>query len=449
MRRTHELWGPAAWVAAIVLLFGTGVAVTGFFGRLDELAGRLRRTQDVIRHVQEALGDVLELRTAQRAYRSTGNLAYLTEYEQAVTGLRDSYALAAALSADNPSQLKRVDRLQELANELIAYADGALERGRERSFVSALPHGPAARSERDRERETVRDLVALTRETTQEETVLLGTRRERVRAARATLGALVLAALAIAFVLVAVASFSTAAARARRRRAQVREEHVRFQEGFIGILGHDLRNPLSAILVSAELLGHRALAEPDAKAVARIRSSSQRMTRMIHQLLDLTRTRSGGIPVQPRPVDLAELAHRVVDELEIAHPEQRMALAVETAATGGEWDADRLAQVISNLVGNAIDHGRGEPIEVRIGDDGARATLSVHNQGEPIPAALLPAIFEPFRRGDHARPSGLGLGLYITRQIVIAHGGEIEVESSADTGTTFRVRLPRAASRAA
>jgi signal transduction histidine kinase len=170
------------------------------------------------------------------------------------------------------------------------------------------------------------------------------------------------------------------------------------------------------------------------------------MARMIEQLLDLTRTRhGGGIPIDPRPVDLAEVARRIVDELEIAYPEHTLNLTVDARAqTIGEWDPDRLAQVVSNLVGNAIHHGRVDhPIEVCIGDDGNAVTLVVHNMGEPIPAHYLPVIFDPFQGTKGARRKGLGLGLFITKQILLAHGGQIDVESNPTRGTTFTVRLPR------
>jgi phosphoserine phosphatase RsbU/P len=126
------------------------------------------------------------------------------------------------------------------------------------------------------------------------------------------------------------------------------------------------------------------------------------------------------------------------------NPERRRAWA-PLVAISGEWDADRLAQMVSNLVGNAIEHGAGTPVEVQVSNGGATAVLEVHNGGSPIPADLLGRLFDPFHRGaegETARANGLGLGLFITRQIVLAHGGTIDVLSAQPSGTTFRVLLP-------
>jgi signal transduction histidine kinase len=463
MRRTTGWLAVGAYVAAVVVLIGTGVAVKMFFSRLDARAARVRRTNDAIHQLDQAVSSILDLRTAQRAYTATRNPSYLAEYEQAVRSTRESYQQARGLTGDDPQQRERADRVLELSERLLTFSSEALERGRERGvFAGPLPRTWASeqrRAQHDEERENMRALLALTREMTQQENLFLGARREETRDTRTALGVLVLVAQFVALALVIAASWITAVSIARRRRAleekehlqqlvelqAAREENIRFQERFIGILSHDLRNPLSAVAVSAALLERKSLPEDDARSVARIRASTERMDRMIHQLLDLTRSRLGtGIPVERRPTDLRDVVRRVMEELEAAHPGRTLELKVDSPGpVPGEWDPDRLAQVVSNLVGNAIDHGRaGEPIEVRLGADGESAVLAVHNRGESIPAESLPVIFEPFRVANGAHRNGLGLGLFITRQIVLAHGGKIDVESTSVDGTTFTVRLP-------
>jgi signal transduction histidine kinase len=226
-------------------------------------------------------------------------------------------------------------------------------------------------------------------------------------------------------------------------------EAGRFREQFVGIVGHDLRNPVSAIVAAAQLLlRHGGLSERQARTVLRILSSAERMTRMIADLLDFTRSRlGGGFPIHTRRMNLRELCEAVIEELELAYPER----SIEFEARGdawGNWDADRMAQVLSNIIGNALQHSpENSTVRVDLRDDGERIVLEASNAGPPIPPDVLPHLFEPGRRGPPGRgrneSSGLGLGLYIVRQIVLAHGGDITVRSSAAEGTTLTVALPR------
>ncbi|MFL5436300.1 MAG: PAS domain S-box protein [Myxococcales bacterium] len=226
---------------------------------------------------------------------------------------------------------------------------------------------------------------------------------------------------------------------------------ARFREQFVGIVGHDLRNPLSAIVTAAQLLlQHGGLSERHSRAVARILASGDRMTRMIDDLLDFTRSRlGGGFPISRRRVDLVELCEQVIEELELAHPERSVEFRREGDAWGS-WDPDRMAQVVSNLIGNALQHSPEHAmVRVELRDRGERVELETYNEGPAIPADVLPHIFEPGRRGPSGRgrgsSSGLGLGLYIVRQIVLAHEGSISVRSSPGDGTRFLVVLPRRA----
>jgi two-component system, sensor histidine kinase and response regulator len=224
--------------------------------------------------------------------------------------------------------------------------------------------------------------------------------------------------------------------------AELRDQ-LRLNETFAAVLGHDLRNPLSAVLTSALLMQRRGDGDP--ATVARIVSSGKRMARMIDQLLDFTRARvAGGFHVDRHPASFAALTHRMIGELAAAFPERDIRVAVR-GDDAGSWDADRVGQVISNLVGNAARHGaRGAPIRVEVdGTEAEAVTLLVRNAGA-IPPDLLPSLFEPFRsRADGRQGDGLGLGLFIVRQIVEAHGGEVSVASTPEDGTTFTAVFPR------
>ncbi|MDC0712155.1 PAS domain-containing protein [Stigmatella sp. ncwal1] len=234
---------------------------------------------------------------------------------------------------------------------------------------------------------------------------------------------------------------------------QKRESELRraaeFRERFLGIVSHDLRNPLNAIALSAgALVREEGLPARAMKTAGRIVHSTERMGRMIGELLDFTRGRlGGGIPIARKPGDLRPLCRHVLDELRVARPEREVRLKGE-GQFQGEWDGDRLAQLVGNLAKNALDYSPDDtPVTVTLYDDGPQVRLEVHNEGEPIPASILPELFEPFRRGakaEDAKPSGLGLGLFIARQIALAHGGRLEVRSTKEEGTRFTVYLPRA-----
>ncbi len=220
---------------------------------------------------------------------------------------------------------------------------------------------------------------------------------------------------------------------------------IRLSEMFVGVLGHDLRNPLSAILTGARLLEHRAESDKIAVPTRRILSSAARMARMIDQLLDFTRIRQGqGIPMRRGPVDLAKICALVLDELE--RPGATTPTSVELLGdASGSWDGDRLMQLMSNLVSNAMVHGaQGTPVVVRIDGTGPTVRLDVCNAGA-VPVDVLPFLFHPMQGGGERlqRGLGLGLGLFISREIVVAHGGTIDVTSSEADGTRVTITLPR------
>jgi len=223
-----------------------------------------------------------------------------------------------------------------------------------------------------------------------------------------------------------------------------------FREQLIGIVGHDLRSPLNTIAMAADvLLLREGLGELETEVARKIANSASMAARLIDVLLDLTRSRlGGGIPIDPRRFDMKVVCRQVVDETELGHPDRPVHVHLQGDLIG-VWDRDRLYQLLSNLVGNAIQHGAPRSsIDLRIDGGKTEVVMEVANRGEPIPAALLPFIFEAFRQGrtDHSsRTRGLGLGLFIAQQIARAHGGSIGVTSTAGDGTTFRVRLPRTA----
>lgn len=225
---------------------------------------------------------------------------------------------------------------------------------------------------------------------------------------------------------------------------QERTNSLHMQEMFTAVLSHDLRGPLTAIQLSARLLEKRD--DDDAQKIgARIARSAKWMGRMIEDLLDLTRARLGeGIPIERAPVELKPLVQSVVQERLVLHPDSQVELTDE-GRLDGSWDADRLVQVASNLIGNAMRHGSSGTVTVRLDGRAAdRVVLSVINEGH-IPAELLPSLFDPFRRSQRqsSRTEGLGLGLYIVQQIVHAHGGSIQVHSAPGQLTRFDVSLPR------
>ena len=231
-----------------------------------------------------------------------------------------------------------------------------------------------------------------------------------------------------------------------RQRAAA-EDRALLAEQMIGIVSHDLRNPLSAILMGAAVLQRAPLAEPFPRAVHHIEQSGRRAKRMIEDLLDFTMARIGrGIAVNVRPVDLHRVVAGVVDELGQANAPR----AIEHHSYGdGECraDPDRLYQLVGNLVTNALTYGdpaRTVTVATHVHAD--TFEIRVHNRGPAIPPALMPTLFQPMVRGDHtaSHMRSVGLGLYIVSEIARAHGGQVRAESSAQAGTTFIATFPRA-----
>lgn len=219
------------------------------------------------------------------------------------------------------------------------------------------------------------------------------------------------------------------------------EQRQRLRDVFIGILGHDLRNPLGAVAMAAQLLLVEELSPKARGLAAKILASTERMSELIRDVLDFARGQlGGGIPIAPTETNMAHACESVVEEHRLRSPTRRIDLDVHDDLRG-RWDRQRVEQALSNLVSNALQHGDGA-VEVCafVVDDSV--VVEIHNAGTPIAPELLPGIFEPFRKGD-ASAAGLGLGLYVVREIARAHGAVAEVESSWEQGTTFRVSWPR------
>ena len=225
-----------------------------------------------------------------------------------------------------------------------------------------------------------------------------------------------------------------------------RQQHER--EMFVAVLGHDLRNPVSAIDMAANhLIRMDSLPDVVLRTASRIAASCARMKRLIDYLLDFARVRyGGGIVLDKQRTNLHDICRDVLNDIELQGKGDRIVFDAEGVGHG-IWDRDRLVQVVQNLVENALRYAAANTqVHLKVSPERPGVTrICVHNDGPPIPADILPYIFDPFRRAAAKdAPAGLGLGLYIAQQIVIAHGGEMRVDSDAQSGTTFHVLLPGA-----
>jgi signal transduction histidine kinase len=224
---------------------------------------------------------------------------------------------------------------------------------------------------------------------------------------------------------------------------------------FLAILSHDLRNPLSTIRMAAQVVSRKSEDPATAAAMSMIKRNTDAMMQLVSDLIDFSSTGLGrAMPLNRGPVDLEELCREVVDSCRTAHPGRTLRLH-SAGDVNGVWDAGRIRQIISNLIGNAIQHGSPDgPIDLSVASqvtpsEGSTVVLSVHNEGTPISPDLLPTIFDPLKRyvsresAAQRALGSIGLGLYIVREIVVAKEGTVTVTSTAEDGTTFAVRIPR------
>jgi signal transduction histidine kinase len=227
------------------------------------------------------------------------------------------------------------------------------------------------------------------------------------------------------------------------------ENEKRARSLFLGTLVHDLRNPINAIAQAAQILIMNKSSAEESKLAGMIQTSARRISQLVSELIDAVRVRLGkGIPIAPVVSNLGDIALEVLDEIRLTHPGAR--INIDTSGDlVGEWDNVRMGQVVSNLIGNAVQHGgHNAAIDVRLAGEQGAVRITVHNMGSVIPPKLVPVIFDPLTRGvphakEQPRSTSLGLGLFITHEIVRAHDGDISVTSSKEEGTTFTVTIPR------
>lgn len=225
-------------------------------------------------------------------------------------------------------------------------------------------------------------------------------------------------------------------------------ERMAVDELLLGVVSHDLRNPLNAVLMATRLLEREGLPGSAQTSTARIRRATERALRLISDLLDFSQARiGGGLPVVREPVDLAAVLGQVVEELSLVHPARTLEVQ-EDGEMSLSGDRGRLAQLLGNLVSNALQHSPPDSVvRVRLTAGEGRLRVTLHNDGPPIPPEVLPHLFEPLRRGPQAGASrgSVGLGLFISDQIARAHGGSLTAHSAEGRGTEFILDLPRGA----
>ena len=239
----------------------------------------------------------------------------------------------------------------------------------------------------------------------------------------------------------------------RRRAQDAQQQHTQeqlalardFEKWILAIVGHDIRDPLNTIQLSAHLLSRTSEPGTPARKQAEVMTRAVgRIQHIVGDLLDLSREREGtGISVDPKPTDLKAVCQHIIDEVRAIASDRTVTFDCDADGRGA-WDEQRILQAVSNLTSNAVQHGTpGSPVRLRLTGDERRVAIEVHNHGA-IPGEVLPRIFEPFRSGRHhgGRGEGLGLGLFIAKAIAVAHGGGLEVDSAGDA-TTFRLVLPR------
>ncbi|MEG9328907.1 sensor histidine kinase [Salinimicrobium catena] len=217
---------------------------------------------------------------------------------------------------------------------------------------------------------------------------------------------------------------------------------------FLSVLGHDLRSPLAAILGAQQVLGlSDKLTEKEKRILRRTEASAKSMKELINNLLELTNLRLGkGMTITRSSVDLSRQGEEIIQEFQLAYPESKFKFD-SRGPVQGDWDRLRLKQVLTNLIANALRHGKaGGPVTLKISTKGKEAIFSVHNEGNPIPKDVQKQIFDgrfSMEQEPYGNENSYGLGLYIVKEIIKEHEGEIKLESSAKKGTTFTIVLPR------
>lgn len=237
--------------------------------------------------------------------------------------------------------------------------------------------------------------------------------------------------------------------------ARYTEAIILSQDIFLGVLGHDLRDPLNSIGAGAQFLTQ--VGDQDSRSVklgSQMYTSVLRMNKMLDNLLNFTQSRiGGGLKISESYVDLAQISRDVVEEFRLSHPHRKIVNDIH-GNCAGNWDAGRLSQTYQNLISNALQYGSAESsVVINTKDYGDHVIFTVQNEGTPIPTQHQARIFDLIHRVPHVDverniTKNLGLGLYIVREIVTAHHGSISVSSTEETGTTFKIQLPKNITRA-
>jgi signal transduction histidine kinase len=426
-----------AAVASIV------VAVAIYFTVVAERqahAARVAETSETILSLQRLEGLLWQAESGHRGYLLTRDDRYLEPYERAAGDIGAALEIVKARVARESRQRVRSERLAILVDAKLADMRRGLVARDEQGLRQAL------RVVQSDEGLGLMGLIeGVLREMEAVERDALGTQQLAWFGSIALADAVFVGANLLLLALIAVAAIAVRGdTRAREERQRERERMLEIQERLLAIVGHDLRSPLSAIEAGVTLLSRAALGAPEARTAARVLSSSRRMTRMIRDLLDWTRVRSGGgIPLSRRKADLGEICRGVLDEVSL-----RAGPGVELTGNGdlsGRWDPDRLQQAFGNVVTNALRYApAGAPVRIRAIGEPDRVRLEIENDGPPIPPEVMRSLFEPYRAGAAVgEHGGVGLGLFIVRSIVEAHGGTIAVDSGPSRPVRFTVSLPR------
>ena len=430
-------------LCALAVVIQAALAFTSYrsFRRSNDLEVEWLGDLQALTQTQEIFSSVKDAQGAESAYMLTGDAGYLGPYGRAIAEIVVHNARLEGLVENDPEQGRQLRKVEELTTATTSEFARGIE-SRKTGLETALDEAKTGRS---------RELMFALRRNVQEmqagEQSRLLTNRTRWLAAEKGLTGAVLVGSSFSVVVVALLALVVAQERSRRQLAMNRlAEDYQILELFLGIAGHELRNPVSFIRIAAGFLKSEAnLSGELAETVERIDQSAARAIKLTQELGDATRTRLGaGIAIHPRETDLAKLGGMVVTNFSSSHRERQL-----TFSSCGNCvtfaDPERIEQVLTNLVENAIAYGEAHsPIELHLDGTGSAIRIEVRNQGAPIPPDVLPRLFEAFSRGSSGRyREGLGLGLYIADQIVRAHNGAIQVRSDSDSGTVFSLLFPR------
>jgi signal transduction histidine kinase len=422
---------------AIGTLLLISVVTLGALSRRTLNGQSVTQSFAVLHDVQRLMAEIDDSQLSLADFVLTGDKESLEPYQSSRTTIPQTLAELAKLTAQRAGAQRQLEELRPVLSRALeldaGQADERLRGAPEDQLRSTILRGKALLRQSDEILDRLKDDTAQLLQTEQQ--ALL--RSQRASTLIVIGGDLVLLLLILA----------AAAMTLRDSTEKVRA--VQFQRRMLGMVGHDLRNPLSVVMMSAAQLGRLTDAtDRRQNAISRILGSAHRMERMIRDLLDYSRIElQMGLPLIVRPSDVDSCCQRVLDEFQTVYPTRE----IHYQSSGERrvlWDDDRIERVIENLVGNALKYSPDDtPVNLTWSRDGDRVIIEVSNQGAPIPDELVPHLFEAFRRGndrdaDIARQSH-GLGLYIVRHIILQHGGEISVQSSAATGTTFRVAVPQ------